>query len=96
MSLRDDSIALNLLLPLLPLCNTEPYESGAKPDWGGYIAATIAGQKECRHGLAVMAPVDLAAMASMGKGSTWRVATMVGMSPAAAIGGWVRSKRRWG
>jgi len=68
---------------------------------GGYLAAVIAGEKERRCGLAVMILIDLSAMVSlamtMGKGSMWSpIATMVVMSPAAALGGWARSKRRWG
>lgn len=68
---------------------------------GGYVAAIIAGQKERRCGLAVMALIDLSAMVSlamtMGKGSMWSpIATMVVMSPAAGLGGWARSKQRWG
>ncbi|MEO8275050.1 MAG: hypothetical protein ABI639_02465 [Thermoanaerobaculia bacterium] len=64
---------------------------------GGYAAARLAGRRPLAHGIAVAVILELGALASLvstlGHGAIWtQVSALVLMSPAAALGGWLRSR----
>jgi hypothetical protein len=66
---------------------------------GGFVAAVIAGRRPALHAIVVAAIIGALALvsliASLGRGSVWsEIAVLFFMTPAAAIGGFIRDRRR--
>jgi hypothetical protein len=66
---------------------------------GGFLAALLAGRRPFAHGVAVAALLAAGAIASLaatvGHGAIWsQLAALALMAPAAALGGWLRGRRR--
>jgi hypothetical protein len=64
---------------------------------GGYVSGWIASRHALAHGLAVAGVLALGAsvslFATLGKGHVWsQIAALTAMAPAAAFGGWLRSR----
>jgi hypothetical protein len=66
---------------------------------GGFVAAAIASRRPALHAIIVAALIGALALvsliASLGRGSVWsEIAVLFFMTPAAAIGGFIRDRRR--